>query len=150
CGVPYHSAASYIRKLIESGLKVAICEQIEDPKSAQGIVKREVTRVITPGLLVETENLSATEATYLASLAWAGEEVHVAMIDISTGEVLCGVYDGEDLALQELGKHRVKELLLAPSEVQRPLVLKAKAALPHLLLSHQLENSADSETESEV
>ncbi|MCC6273062.1 MAG: DNA mismatch repair protein MutS, partial [Deltaproteobacteria bacterium] len=138
CGVPYHSAAGYIRKLIESGNKVAICEQVEDPKAAKGIVKREVTRVITPGLLVEDENLSSHEPNYLAALAWEGEQVHAAMIDISTGEVFCGLYDNEELALQDLGKHPVKEILIPPADLKRPLVLRAKAATPNLLISHFL------------
>lgn len=138
CGVPYHSAAGYIRKLIESGNKVAICEQIEDPKAAKGIVKREVTRVITPGLLVEDENLSSHEPNYLAALAWEGERVHAAMIDISTGEVFCGLYDNEELALQDLGKHPVKEILIPPADLKRPLVQRAKEATPNLLISHFL------------
>src|SRR5262245_29503888 len=112
CGVPYHSAAGYIRKLIESGNKVAICEQVEDPKAAKGIVRREVIRVITPGLLVEEESLSSSEPNYLAALDWEGEQVHVAMVDISTGEVFLGLYDSEELALQELTKHAVKEILI--------------------------------------
>src|SRR5262245_15192124 len=136
CGVPYHSASSYIRKLIESGNKVAICEQVEDPKAAKGIVRREVIRVITPGLLVEEENLASHEPNYLAALAWEGEAVHLVRLDISTGEVFCGHFDGEDLALQDLSKHAVKELLLAPKEVAHPLVQRAKALLPNLLLSH--------------
>ena len=138
CGVPYHSAAGYIRKLIESGNKVAICEQVEDPKAAKGIVRREVIRVITPGLLVEEDSLSSSEPNYLAALDWEGEQVHVAMVDISTGEVFLGLYDSEELALQELTKHGVKEILIAPADLQRPLVPKAKSLLPKLLISHVL------------
>src|SRR5512137_2600579 len=59
CGIPYHAAPLYIAKLIEQGFKVAICEQVEDPKLAKGIVKREVVRIITPGLFVDAENLNA-------------------------------------------------------------------------------------------
>jgi DNA mismatch repair protein MutS len=87
CGVPYHSVTPYIAKLIENGFKVAICEQVEDPKQAKGIVRREVVRVITPGLLIESESLSPDENNYLLSLH-QGEQSQwgVAWLDLSTGE----------------------------------------------------------------
>ena len=87
CGVPYHSVTPYIAKLIETGHKVAICEQVEDPKQAKGIVRREVVRVITPGLLIEAESLSPDENNYLLALCQgAGEQWGVAWLDLSTGE----------------------------------------------------------------
>ncbi|HCU25236.1 MAG TPA: DNA mismatch repair protein MutS [Deltaproteobacteria bacterium] len=150
CGVPYHSAASYIRKLIESGLKVAICEQVEDPKAAKGIVRREVTRVITPGLQVEEENLSSSEANYLAALAWEGEQVHLGMLDISTGEVLCGHYEGEESAFQELTKHPVKELLIRPQDLEAPFCKRLKAAFPQLLFSHYFGDPIPAAEETEL
>ena len=75
CGVPYHSVTPYIARLIETGHKVAICEQVEDPKQAKGIVRREVVRVITPVLLIEAESLSPEENNYLLALSrGAGEQ----------------------------------------------------------------------------
>src|SRR5512138_2300518 len=68
CGVPYHSATPYLAKLIEAGEKVAICEQTEDPKQAKGIVKREVVRVVTPGLVTDADSLAPKENNYLAAL----------------------------------------------------------------------------------
>src|SRR6266540_5468594 len=65
CGVPYHSAAPYIARLIDAGEKVAICEQVEDPKTAKGIVKREVVKVVTPGLVLDSDNLEPKENNYL-------------------------------------------------------------------------------------
>ncbi len=135
CGVPYHSASSYIRKLIESGHKVAICEQMEDPKSVKGIVKREVTRVITPGLLVEDESLSADEPNYLAASKPVAGGISLALLDISTGEVLVGFYEHADSALQELVKHRVKELLVSAAESQPRWLETLKASLPTLLIT---------------
>ncbi len=87
CGVPFHSATPYIAKLIENGLKVAICEQVEDPKQAKGIVRREVIRVVTPGLLIESESLQPDENNYLLSLQ-QGEDQQwgIAWLDLSTGE----------------------------------------------------------------
>jgi DNA mismatch repair protein MutS len=86
CGFPYHAASSYITKLIDSGNKVAICEQVEDPKLAKGVVKREVVRVVTPGLLLEDDNLSAKENNFLAAVAFLEGKWSLAFVDISTGE----------------------------------------------------------------
>jgi len=87
CGVPYHSANPYIAKLIEAGEKVAICEQVEDPKSAKGIVKRQVVKVVTPGLVVDAESLTPKENNYLLSL-FAGKSGlwGLSFLDVSTGE----------------------------------------------------------------
>src|SRR5574340_434497 len=73
CGVPYHSATPYIAKLVEAGEKVAICEQVEDPKTAKGIVRREVVKVVTPGLVVDNESLSPKDNNYLLSLYTADD-----------------------------------------------------------------------------
>jgi len=87
CGVPFHSATPYIAKLIENGLKVAICEQVEDPKQAKGIVRREVIRVVTPGLLIESESLQPDENNYLLSLHQGDDQQWgIAWLDLSTGE----------------------------------------------------------------
>jgi DNA mismatch repair protein MutS len=86
CGFPYHAASSYISKLIEKGFKVAVCEQVEDPKLAKGVVKREVTRVVTPGLVMDADNLKAGENNFLAALSFSGEAIGLAFLDISTGE----------------------------------------------------------------
>jgi len=67
CGIPYHAAPAYIAKLIDQGFKVAICEQMEDPKQAKGVVKREVVRVVTPGLVLDSDNLDAKENNFLAA-----------------------------------------------------------------------------------
>jgi len=87
CGVPFHSATPYIAKLIENGLKVAICEQVEDPKQTKGIVRREVIRVVTPGLLIESESLQPDENNYLLSLHPGDDQQWgIAWLDLSTGE----------------------------------------------------------------
>src|SRR5208283_4082470 len=86
CGFPYHAASAYITKLVEKGFKVAICEQVEDPKKAKGIVKREVIRVITPGLVLDEENLASGENNYLACLSACKDTLGLAFLDISTGE----------------------------------------------------------------
>src|SRR5512137_291094 len=86
CGVPYHSATPYIARLIEAGEKVAICEQVEDPKTAKGIVRRQVVKVVTPGLVVESESLSPKENNYLLAIfAGNGPQRGLAFLDLSTG-----------------------------------------------------------------
>ena len=74
CGVPFHSADSYIQKLIQAGKKVAICEQVEDPKTAKGLVKREVVRIITPGTNLDDNNLESHRNLYLMSIGYSDED----------------------------------------------------------------------------
>ncbi|MGB4177909.1 MAG: hypothetical protein WBK53_07760 [Halanaerobiales bacterium] len=85
-GVPYHSADSYIAKLIEQGFKVAICEQLEDPAEANGLVERDVIRVITPGTIIDSDILQDKENNYLAAIVIFQEMIGFSYIDISTGE----------------------------------------------------------------
>ena len=85
CGVPYHSAEGYLARLIEAGKKVAICEQVEDPAAAKGIVKREVTRVVTPGAVLDETSLDRTKNNYLACLIRDGARFGMALLDLSTG-----------------------------------------------------------------
>lgn len=86
CGFPYHAASSYIARLIEGGYKVAVCEQLEDPRQAKGIVKRDVVRVITPGLVVDAESLEAKENNFLAAYYEHDDKQALSFLDISTGE----------------------------------------------------------------
>ena len=90
CGVPYHSVSNYISKLVESGRKVAVVEQMEDPKEAQGLVKRAVTRIITPGTLTEISGLDKKKNNYLLALYLHNDFCGLCYGDISTGELNCG------------------------------------------------------------
>ena len=83
-GIPYHSAAAYISKLVNKGYKIAICEQTEDPKQAKGLVKREVVKIITPGTIVDIDSLDATSNNYLLSIKMVDKHIVVAYIDIPT------------------------------------------------------------------
>ena len=87
CGVPFHSADTYISRLIEKGYKVAICEQTEDPAAAKGIVKREVIRIVTPGTLTSQSMLKENENNYLASIYIDDTGAGISYCDISTGEM---------------------------------------------------------------
>jgi DNA mismatch repair protein MutS len=143
CGVPHHSASNYIRKLLEEGHKVAICEQVEDPKEAKGIVRREVTRVITPGLMVEDEHLASGQPNYLAATMADGTGMHLGLVDISTGDFLLGYYETPEEVLQELLKHPVKELLLGKDEVSPAWLDTLKKNSPRLLLTNWEDKGPD-------
>lgn len=134
CGIPFHSASQYIRKLVEAGRKVAICEQVEDPKAAKGIVRREVIRVVTPGLLVEEESLQASEPNYLAAFLAEGSGYHLALVDLATGEILLGFYEEEEALFHEVLKYGVREILQLKPE-QKQSLTKLQKQIPTLLIS---------------
>ncbi len=113
CGVPYHAAEGYIGKLIRKGFKVAICEQMEDPRQAKKLVRREVTRVVTPGTAADS-SLGSDENNFLAALAQVGDHVGFAALDLSTGEFRATEFSGEGAlrrVQEELEQLRPKELL---------------------------------------
>ena len=113
CGVPYHSAEPYIQKLLEAGHKVAVCEQVEDPATAKGVVKREVVRVITPGTVTAAEALDARENNFLAAVCKNGEAFGLALSDITTGEFRCTALAEEAALFDELGRIQPSEALLS-------------------------------------
>ncbi|HMG03797.1 MAG TPA: DNA mismatch repair protein MutS, partial [Edaphobacter sp.] len=117
CGVPYHAAETYLQRLLRKGFRVAICEQMEDPKQAKGVVRREVTRVLTPGTALDP-SLGAEQSNYLASVAVTGSGAAMtsglALLDLSTGEFRATEFSGPTAWLQaadELGRVKPVELL---------------------------------------
>ncbi len=136
CGVPYHSAEGYIAKLIRKGYKVAVCEQMEVPSAATKLVRREVTRVITPGTAADA-SLGSGENNFLAALARAGEAVGFAALDLSTGEFRATEFRGpeaERRVAEELAQLRPREVLYASS-----LPLFEKSSPQPSAFSHQPE-----------
>jgi DNA mismatch repair protein MutS len=117
CGIPYHSVQPYLVKLVEAGYKVAICEQVEDPKAVKGIVRREIVRIVTPGLMAEAELLRPKENNYLLALA-AGEEGRwgIALLDLSTGEFRATEVADLDGARGEIVAIDPAEILIADDE----------------------------------
>ena len=117
CGVPYHSCEGYIARLIKKGYKVAICEQMEDPRLAKGVVKREVIRVVTPGTLVETSMLDEGQNNFIASICPEGEQYGLAVADISTGEIHAAQFtDPDDSTLKnELSRFAPNEIVFHPA-----------------------------------
>src|ERR671934_2054458 len=98
CGVPYHAADAYIARLVRKGFRVAVCEQMEDPKKAKGLVKREVVRVVSPGTLTDAGYLDAREPAFLMGIvpAHPGPGYGVALLDVSTGEFTTAEYSGAE------------------------------------------------------
>lgn len=113
CGVPYHSAEAYISRLVEKGYKVAICEQIEDPKEAKGIVKRDVIRVVTPGTILDNAVLDEKKNNYLMSIYLSNNKYGISVIDISTGEFLTTQLDNssENKLIDEIGRFNPAEII---------------------------------------
>ncbi len=119
CGVPYHAAENYLQKLLRRGYRIAMCEQVEDPKLTKTIVRREVTRVLTPGTALDN-GLGASENNYLAALTVAakGDAAGIALLDLSTGEFRTAEFRGKTAlaqACEEVARSRARELLLAQS-----------------------------------
>jgi len=115
CGVPFHSADSYIAKLVSRGYKVAICEQMEDPATAKGIVKRDVIRIITPGTVIEGNMLEDGVNNYLCSIYYNGKSSGICFADVSTGEFHITVIDGDDAEnkiVNQLSTYQPKEILI--------------------------------------
>lgn len=117
CGIPYHSSQPYIARLVENGYKVAICEQVEDPKAAKGIVRREVVRVVTPGLVVDTDTLQPKENNFLMALA-VGEQGRfgIAVLDITTGEFRATEVADLEGVFSEVASVNPREVLLAEGD----------------------------------
>lgn len=115
CGVPFHSAETYIARLVERGYKVAICEQTEDPASAKGIVKREVIQIVTPGTVISSSMLNENENNYIASVVADDRAIGLSYCDVSTGEIRLTSIKGSGMAeslINELVKINAREIVL--------------------------------------
>ena len=133
CGVPFHAVDGYIARLVRRGFRVAICDQVEDPRKAKGVVKREVVRVVSPGTLTDASYLDAREPAFLMSVARSvhgngGGAVGVALLDVSTGEFTTAEYHGSDglqALADELAVIRPREVVMAAGEDPVPAVAAA-------------------------
>ncbi|HIX76079.1 MAG TPA: DNA mismatch repair protein MutS [Candidatus Fusicatenibacter merdavium] len=111
CGIPYHAADTYINRLVEKGYKVAICEQVEDPKQAKGIVKREVVRIVTPGTTLDAQGLDESKNNYIMCIVCVGDSFGISIADISTGECMVTELDKERKLLDEINKFMPAEII---------------------------------------
>jgi DNA mismatch repair protein MutS len=137
CGVPYHAVNSYLAKLLRRGYKVAVCEQVEDPKTAKGVVKREVIKVLTPGTAVEVELETAKENIYIASLSSQDDGWGLALIDLTSGEMKVTQRNGQDIKAltDELYKISPKELVFPEGDEESVTRVLAKSDLYTVLKS---------------
>lgn len=111
CGVPYHSVENYLSKLVSRGYRVAICEQVEDPKTAKGIVKREVVRIVTPGTNLNTQVLDETKNNYLMSIVHTTNAYGISVVDVTTGDYFVTEVDNERKLMDEVYKWAPSEII---------------------------------------
>lgn len=112
CGVPFHSAEGYIARLVKNGHKVAICEQVEDPKKAKGLVKREIVRIVTPGTVIDASMLTEDQNNFLGGIYAKEGQIGVCFVDISTGEVFATGSTDYRMALSEFSRFSPREVLV--------------------------------------
>ena len=117
CGVPYHAVDSYLYKLVQKGYKVAIAEQMEDPKLAKGLVKREVIRVVTPGTITSSQALDETKNNYLMGIVYIGDTYGISTCDMTTGDYLVTEVEGERNLLDEIHKFAPSEIICNEASV---------------------------------
>lgn len=144
CGVPHHSAQGYIETLISKGFKVAICEQVEDPKYAKGVVKREVVRLVTPGTIIEGKGMQTKSNYFIASAdLLATDEVAFAYLDVSTGDGFTTILTGDEKeVVQELLAIQAKELIVSE---QMYVLINDLSAIHDFTVSIEKEELSDEE-----
>ncbi|MEA5074332.1 MAG: DNA mismatch repair protein MutS [Eubacterium aggregans] len=138
CGVPYHAAENYIARLVEKGHKVAICEQMEDPATAKGIVHRDIIRVVSPGTISDTAHLAAKQNNFLMALCLDGGSLGLSYLDISTGECFVTELSGRDLiprGMDEIAKVGPAEILMNPALYKAEGVVKTLEARSGAMVS---------------
>jgi len=119
CGIPHHAADTYLARLVKKGFRVAVCDQVEDPKKAKGLVKRAIVRVVSPGTLTDADHLDAREPAFLLSVTGSDPVFGVALLDLTTGDFSCAEYTGK-AGLQALAD---EVMVLRPREIVAPVDL---------------------------
>jgi DNA mismatch repair protein MutS len=136
CGIPYHAASSYVVKLIDKGFKVAICEQIEDPKEAKGIVKRDVVRIITPALFVETDTMDIRENSFLMALACREDRFGLGFLDISTGEFRVTESQDREIFMAEISGLDFREVIVADDFREKDILKTLSRGEPRFRINY--------------
>ena len=111
CGVPYHAVDGYLSRLVQKGYKVAICEQVEDPKTTKGIVKREVVRIVTPGTNLNAQALDESKNNFIMSIVYVADRFGIATADVSTGDFYVTELDNERKLIDEIAKFNPSEII---------------------------------------
>ena len=149
CGMPHHSIENYINRLVEKGYKVAICEQLEDPSEAKGIVKRDVVRVVTPGTVIESDFLNESQNNYLCAVCIENNESGVAFIDITTGIINTTFFTGSEhleKLYNELGVFSPSEVIMNLDKSKFPKITKLLTEKLNTLISDNQIEKFDFET----
>ncbi|MDX2502713.1 MAG: DNA mismatch repair protein MutS, partial [Deltaproteobacteria bacterium] len=136
CGIPHRAASSYIARLINKGYKVAVCDQIEDPAKAKGLVKRDVVRVVTPGMIIEDELLDERTNNYVLAVTSKNGTIGIAFLDISTGAFRVAESDDSRAVIEEIQRIAPREVLLPESSKNDPEFLPITDALPEISKSY--------------
>jgi DNA mismatch repair protein MutS len=135
CGIPYHAASSYIQKLVDQGYKVAICEQMEEASKGKGIVRREVIRVITPGMVLEDDYLQPKANNFLMAISLGEERFGLAILDASTGDFLATEVNTAQSLLDEVMRTEPKEIIFPETAKEQAPAKHLMKAFPHALYS---------------
>ena len=135
CGVPYHAVDSYLSRLVQKGYKVAIAEQMEDPKQAKGLVKREVIRVVTPGTITSSQALDETKNNYLMAIVYLGDKMGVSVADITTGDFLVTEVGSERSLFDEINKFSPAEIIYNDSSAMSGISLDEMKDRYHFAVS---------------
>lgn len=153
CGIPYHALQGYLAKMIQAGKRVAICEQVEDPATAKGIVKREVVQIVTPGVVTDSQLLDDKSNNFIATLSCDrnGELLGIAFLDITTGEFIVGEFKGNnnvEQILDQLTRLTPTELLVSEKETPAltDIIEQANSLMPTLCITTRSEDFYDLES----
>ncbi len=146
CGVPFHSADQYIGRLVAKGYKVVVCEQMEDPAKAKGLVKRDIVRVVTPGTVIDNTQLVESQNNYLCAVCFDGSSAGIAFVDVSTGEMTASGFEGKDTderILNELGIYQPKEIMLSDSPDLHPGINEFASQRLHAFITGRKDERFD-------
>ena len=148
CGIPYHAAAAYLAKLVNAGHRVAVCEQVEDPKEVKGIVKREVVRVVTPGLVTEEQVLDDKNNRYLAAVCHSRKIWGLGLLDLTTGEFLVTEREEAEDLIDELNRMMPAELLIETSAIEN--LPDSMGLLPSICVTKRQDGYFQPDTAKEI
>ncbi len=150
CGVPFHAADSYITRLVKKGYKVAVAEQMEDPKLAKGLVKREVIRVVTPGTITATDALDEAKNNYLMSLAYICGEFGISVLDISTGDFLVTQTSDMKTVTDEINRFQPSEIICNDELMMSGIDTEALKNTYHIMLTPLERRYYDEENDKRI
>lgn len=146
CGVPYHASLGYVAKLVNQGYKVAICEQVEDPAEARGLVKRQVIRIVTPGTVIDEQMLDSFDNNYISAISLSSDCIGLAWMDVTTGEFYVSQFSTESEMLSEVFRIHPSEIIISDSSDANFVTTGLKQEIPNAVITRVDPSRFDSET----